>query len=296
MSIDISALAPTVTHAVVGVGGSRSRSGSGTIVAAGSVVTTAHNLRGRHHEGADQITVWFAAGRSAVGTVSGASEDLDLAVITVDTGDLQPLATADGPVVTGQEILALAAPGGIARITAGTVATDDSRLRTRSGSPVDGVFEHTAPLVPGASGGPVLDATGALVGLDTNRLEGGLYQAVTTTREWHDIIAGMGRGEVPTTRRLGVSVARSHEAAHLREAVGLPPLGGVLVTGVEADGPASAAGIGRGDLITEVDGTPLRQPDDLLLALRRGGSMVSLSVVRGASQPREVTVQAAPAA
>lgn len=293
MSIDIAALAPLLTQAVVGVGGSRHRSGSGTVIAPGTVVTTAHNLRGRrpgHDGGSTEITVTFGGGRTATGTVKAASEDLDLAVIAVDTGDLTTLTHSDAGVVTGQEILALAAPGGIARITAGTVATHDSRLRTRTGSPVDGVFEHTAPLVPGASGGPVTDATGALVGLDTNRLDGGLYQAVATTAAVRALIDGLAGGEVPAPRRLGVTVARSQEAAHLRESVGLPPLEGVLVTGVEADGPAASAGLGRGDLIMAVDGTPLRRPDDLLLAVRRGGATVALSVVRGADAPRDVTV------
>lgn len=298
MSIDIAAIAAAVTPAVLGVG-HRGRAGSGTVVAVGTVVTTAHNVP--HHPGAP-VAIRFADGRRGEGAVSAASEDLDLAVVAVDTGDIAPLAWgAVDAVAVGRDVIAAAAPDGVVRLTAGTVATVASRLRTRSGSPVDGVLEHTAPLVRGASGGPVLNADGGVIGIDTNRLEGGLYQAVLTDAAVQAVIDQLARGEVPARPRLGVSVAHRRHAEHLRDAVGLPPLDGVLITGVEDDGPAAAAGLSRGDVITALDGTALRRPDDLLLALRRAGTgpaapSVALTVVRGAEDPRSVTVDLSTAA
>lgn len=287
MSIDIARIAAIVTPAVVGVGG-RHRSGSGTVVAPGTVVTTAHNVPRRPDA---SVRVRFADGRRAEGVLSAASEDLDLAVIAVDTGDITALAWGDTDrIAVGSPIAAAAAPDGVVRLTAGTIATAASRLHTRTGSPVDGVIEHTAPLIRGASGGPVLDADGGLIGIDTNRLEGGLYQAVLTDAAVQAVIAQLGRGEVPTRRRLGVSVAHSGHATYLREAVGLPPVDGVLITGVAEEGPAAAAGLSRGDLITGLDGHALRRPDDLLLALRRAGETADLTVVRGGQEARRVSV------
>lgn len=288
MAIDLSALAPAATQAVVGIGPAPSRSGSGTIIATDTVVTTAHNV-GRGVQGGS-VTVWFTDGRSAEGAVSAASEDLDLAVVVVDTADLHPVGYAEEEARIGQPIAALAAPGGTARLTAGSIAAVSSRLRTRVGSPVDGVIEHTAPLPPGASGGPVLDEHGRLLGMDVNRLGGGLYQAVAATTDLRATIEQLADGRVPERRRMGVAVARTREAAHLRAAVGLPPRDGVLITAVDEGSPAEAAGLARGDLITAVDGAPIRRPDDLLLAVRRSGAAVELTVERGADPPRQVAV------
>ncbi|HUG85813.1 MAG TPA: S1C family serine protease, partial [Euzebya sp.] len=255
MSIDIAAIAAAVTPAVVGVG-SGGRRGSGTVVAPGTVVTTAHNVP-RRQDGA--VTVRFSDGRRLEGSLSATSEDLDLAVIAVDTGDIGPLSWgAADAVAVGVDVVAAAAPDGVVRLTAGTVATATSRLHTRTGSPVDRIFEHTATLIRGASGGPVLDSQGALIGIDTNRLEGGLYQAALADADMRSLVDQLGRGEVPPRPRLGVSVAHRRQAQHLREAVGLPPLDAVLITGAEEGGPAATAGLGRGDLVTALNGHALR--------------------------------------
>src|SRR6266511_1154149 len=101
-----------ITRAVVGIGRGWGR-GSGVVVADGSVVTNAHNLRG------DQVTVVFADGRSVTGQVSGVDVDGDLAVVAVDTGGATPVGWADeaSSVGVGSVVFALANPGGRARVT-----------------------------------------------------------------------------------------------------------------------------------------------------------------------------------
>ena len=163
-------------------------------------------------------------------------------------------------------------------------------VATATGSPLADLLEHTAPLPRGASGGPVVDGEGRLVGMDVNRVEGGLYQAVRADELLRDVIDRLARGEVPRPRRLGVQVVPRRTATWLRAAVGLDPADGVLLAGVDPDGPAAAAGLGRGDLLTAIDGTVLHAPDDLLLALRTAGEQVQLVARRGADSPRTIDV------
>ena len=111
-----------------------------------------------------------------------------------------------------------------------------------------GAVEHTAPLMPGSSGGPVVDLDGRLLGINTNRLGNGFYLAIAADAALRDRVTALGRGESPTRRRLGVGLAPSHVARRLRRAVGLPERDGLLVREVEEDSPAAKAGIAEGDL------------------------------------------------
>src|SRR5215470_4460133 len=138
---------------VVGIG-QRWGVGSGVVLGEGRVLTNAHNVRG------NQVTVTFADGHTAEGTVAGHDIDGDLAVIEVDTGDAPALAWADGAsAAIGAPVFALSNPGGRGlRVTFGFVSGVDRAFRGPRGRRITGSLEHTAPLLPGSSGGPVLDA------------------------------------------------------------------------------------------------------------------------------------------
>src|SRR5690242_11562315 len=102
----VQAAAKTVGPAVVGLGRGWGR-GSGVVYEPGHVLTCAHVLRG------DEVAVTFADGRTEHGKVAGADPDLDLAVIAVETGDVQPVAwDPNATVDLGAPVLALADPGG----------------------------------------------------------------------------------------------------------------------------------------------------------------------------------------
>src|SRR6201993_5163238 len=113
-------LAEGAGASVVGIG-QRWGVGSGIVIGAGRVLTNAHNVRG------DQVTVTFADGRTAEGSVAGHDIDGDLAVINVDTGETPALAWADGSSVSiGTPLFALANPGGRGlRVTFGFVSGID---------------------------------------------------------------------------------------------------------------------------------------------------------------------------
>jgi serine protease Do len=275
----ITRLADSAGPSVVGIG-QRWGAGSGIVLGDGQVLTNAHNVRG------DQVEVTFADGRTAEGTVAGHDIDGDLAVISVDTAGAPALPWADGAASVGLPVFALANPGGRGpRVTFGFVSGIERTFRGPRGRRISGSLEHTAPLLPGSSGGPVLDAAGHLLGINTNRLGEGFYLAIPADAALRGRVEALARGESASTPRLGVSIAPGHVARRLRRAVGLPDLEGVLIRDVTEDSPAARAGLAGGDLIVAVGGQPARTVDDLLDAVQaaRSGS-IELSVVRGAEE------------
>src|SRR5437773_2529329 len=230
-------LAEGAGPSVVGIG-QRWGVGSGVVLGEGQVLTNAHNVRG------DQVTVTFDGGRTAEGSVAGHDIDADLAVIAVDTGGAPALPWATGPATgIGTPVFALANPGGRGlRVTFGFVSGIERTFRGPRGRRITGSLEHTAALLPGSSGGPVLDAGGQLLGINTNRLGEGFYLAIPADEALRTRVDAMSRGESPTRPRLGVALAPAHVARHMRRAVGLPETDGLLVREVVEDSPAAAAG------------------------------------------------------
>jgi S1-C subfamily serine protease len=275
----ITQLAEGAGSSVVGIG-QRWGAGSGIVLGDGQVLTNAHNVRG------DQVEVTFADGRTAEGTVTGHDIDGDLAVISVDTAGAPALAWSDGAGSVGLPVFALANPGGRGlRVTFGFVSGIERTFRGPRGRRISGSLEHTAPLLPGSSGGPVLDAAGHLLGINTNRLGEGFYLAIPADAALRGRVEALARGESASTPRLGVSIAPGHVARRLRRAVGLPDLEGVLIRDVTEDSPAARAGLAGGDLIVTVGGQPVRTVDDLLDAVQTAsGASIELGLVRGAEE------------
>jgi S1-C subfamily serine protease len=274
----VSTVAEKVGPSIVGIG--RGTRGSGIVLAKGKVLTNAHNLRG------DEVTVTFADGHSLIGTVAGYDGDGDLAVIDVDTGAAAALdwGAGDGLTVGTAVFGAGASHGGGTRVTFGLVSAVARAFRGPGGRRIEGSVEHTAPLAPGSSGGALLDGAGRLVGLNTNRIGEGFYLALPADAALRERIDALGRGESPKRPRLGVAVAPSHVARHMRRSVGLPERDGVLVQGVEDGSPAAAAGIQAGDLIVEAGGRAVTDADDLHAALEASEFPFEVKLVRGADE------------
>ena len=282
----VRAVVDRVGPAVVGLGRGWGR-GSGVVVAPGRVVTNAHNLRG------DEVSVTFGDGRVESGEVAGVDADGDLAVIAVDTGDVEPVEVASDPgLVTGSVVFALANPGGRGlRATLGLVSATERSFRGPRGRRFRGAIEHTAPLPRGSSGGPLVDDAGRLLGINTVRIDGGLIVAIAADQGFAERIQSLARGEALPRPRLGLAIAPARVARRLRVAVGLPDRDGLLVHGVERDGPAARAGVEKGDLLVRADERDLARLDDLHEALdaARPGAELRLTAVRGVDE-REVVV------
>ena len=280
---EIGEIADRVGPSVVGIG-NRWRGGSGVIIGENRILTNAHNLHG------DEVTITFADGRSADATVVGVDADGDLAVLEASTEGAAALEFTEGDAPgVGGPVVALGNPNGHGpRVTFGFVSGTGRSFRGPRGRRVAGAVEHTAPLMPGSSGGPVVDLEGRLVGINTNRLGNGFYLAIAADAALRDRISALGRGESPKRRRLGVGLAPSHVARQLRRSVGLPERDGLLVREVEDDSPASKAGIAEGDLIVAVNDRPITNGDELFDALGGSGNL-KITVVRGVDE-QTVTV------
>ena len=262
--------------------------GSGVVIATGRVLTNAHNLR---H---DEVTVTFADGTQQTGRVAGSDSDVDVAVIEVETGDVEPLEWAsDGQPEIGTPVLALSNPGGRGlRVTPGFVSSAARSFRGPRGRRIQGAVEHTAPLPRGSSGGPLVDLDGRLLGINAIRADGGLILAIPADAALRERVEALGRGEAPKRVRLGVAIAPPRVARRLRRAVGLPEREGVLVRGVEKGSAADGAGIERGDLIVAAGGRELDRVDALYEALDAAvaGGELDLTIVRGTDE-RKVPVR-----
>jgi serine protease Do len=274
----IAQLAEDAGPSVAGIG-QRWGIGSGIVLGEGRVLTNAHNVRG------SQATVTFADGRTAEGTVTGHDLDGDLAVIEADTGQAAALPWATAAPAIGTPVFALANPGGRGlRVTFGTVSGIDRTFRGPRGLRITGSLEHTAPLLPGSSGGPVLDAQGQLLGINTNRLGDGFYLAIPADETLRGRVDALARGESVRAPQLGIAITPGHVARRLRRAVGLPDTEGLLIRGVTEDSPAARSGLAPGDLIVAAAGQPVRTVDDLSGALQTAAETIELTVLRGTDE------------
>ncbi len=284
----IRSVAAASTGSVVSIG--RNGRGTGFVVAKDRVVTSAHNLR-------DQtVAITFADGRAVQASVHGVDEDGDLVVLAVDTSEAEPLVFAEASVDVGACVVALSRGGHRSRATLGFVSAQDQAFRGPRGRIVRGSVEHTAPLARGSSGGPIFDIAGHVVGINTHRAGDGFYLARAADAALQTRIAELIEGRSPRRRTLGVAVAPPSVAAELRQAVGLSERSGLLVRGVDEDGPAARAGVLVGDLLVRLGERDLDTVDALAEALASvTEETVELQLVRGA-EDHSLTVSFATAA
>jgi serine protease Do len=282
----VAAVTDRVGPAVVGLGRGWGR-GSGVVIADGRVLTNAHVLRG------DEVAVRRADGEVVLGRVAGLHDSLDVAVIAVDTGAAPAVAWEPAAVEelrAGHAVFALADPGGRGlRTSFGLVTATGRSFRGPGGRRISGSIEHSAPLPRGSSGGPLVDAGGRLLGINSVRMAGGLLLALPADAALRGVADALGRGEAPARPRLGLALAPPPAARRMRAAVGLPERDGLLVRGVEAGSPADRAGLEKGDLLVAAAGQPLHGFDELLDAIEAAAGTLAFTVVRGTGE-REVTV------
>ena len=284
LSQALTTVSAAIAPSVVGIG-SRLR-GSGVVTADGQVLTNAHNVRG------DEVTVTFADGRTATGTVAGIDVDGDLAVIAVDTGGAPALAWADdgaagrlGSVVFG----AAATAGGGARSRSGPSAASSDR----SGVPAAGA-SAAASSTPrrwrrARRAGRSSTLDGRLVGLNTNRIGEGFYLALPAdaalrpaSRPSAAASRSAGRGSGSPSRR-----AASPATSAVRSAC--PDRDGVLVRAVEDDGPAGEGRDPRRRPDRRDRRQPVTEPDQLQELIASTPMPFEVKVVRGTDE-RTVSV------
>ena len=272
----VATVAASAGRSVVGLGG-RWGMGSGVVIGDDLVLTNAHNVN------TDRALVTFLDGRGEQAEVIGVDVDTDLALLRVSTADAAEITWEPGEVALsiGAPVIGLANPGGRGlRVTLGFIAAADRSFRGPRGRRVPGGFEHTALAPPGASGGPVVDPGGSLIGLNTRRLGRGFYLAQAAGVEMRQLVASLQSGDRPEPRRLGVGLAPVEVARRLRRSLGLDDADGLLVRLVEDESPAARAGVKEGDVLVGAGGEPTTDVDDLHRILGTGGESVELELVR----------------
>jgi S1-C subfamily serine protease len=212
--------------------------------------------------------------------VIGRDPGTDVALLRVTGGGLTPATFRDiGGLAVGNLALALGRPGRTVRASLRAVGVLGPAVRTPHGGKLDRYVESDRQIPRGFAGGPLIDADGAVIGMNTRTLLRGADIAVPTATLQRVVAELAAHGGV---RRgyLGVGAYPAQLPPALAQLAGRDR--GALVASVEDGAPAAAAGVGVGDIIVELTGTPITDPDSLRLALGdRPGETVELIVLRG---------------
>ena len=272
--------------------------GSGVIYRSdGYIVTNNHVV-----EGADEVNVAFADGSVEEGEVVGTDPLTEIAVVKVDEGGLPAADFADSrDLALGQLAVAVGSPSGFqSTVTAGVVSGLNREVppEVTGGSQdralVD-LIQTDAAISPGSSGGALVDRNAEVVGINvaylppaqTGAVNIGFAIPAATATDVADAIIEDGEATHPY---LGVSpVDLTPEIARQFD---VSVESGAIISGVDPDGPAAAAGVETGGVITAVGSEKVAGTGDLLAALRRHepGAQVDITVAQG-GEAREFTVE-----
>ena len=265
-------------------GGRGRKTGAGS----GFVVTPDGYLLTNHHvvNGARALSVSFTDGSAVPGVVVGADAATDLAVVRAEASGLAYCAFGDSARLrVGQLAIAMGNPLGFeSSVSAGVVGALGRSMRSLPGRLIENIIQHTAPLNPGNSGGPLLDSRAQVVGVNTAIIayaQGIGFAIPSNTAQWvlsqilqhgrvRRGVLGIAGRERPVDRRLVRALELAAERA-------------VEVMSVEAEGPAARAGVRVGDLVVALRGQAVRHVDDMHRVLGEValGEEVELVVVRG---------------
>ena len=274
----------------------RRASGSGVILdASGYVMTNYHVI-----QGARRVQVVLASrptgasivrprGKTLEATVVGVDEETDLALLKVSGTTLSPLPLGDSDTLrAGQLVFAFGSPLGLDNtVTMGVVSAVGRQLE-----PDDPMvyIQTDAPINPGSSGGPLVDAAGRVVGINTLILsQGGGNEGLgfaapsNIVSAVYDQLKAHGR-----VRRGSIGAVAQSITTVLAEALELPQDTGALVSDVDPDGPGAAGGLRIGDIVVALDGKAIENGRQLEVNLyrRAAGAVTTLDVRRGAERLR----------
>jgi len=282
LSRDIADLVGRLGPSVVRVDARGGRPASGIIWADNLVLTADHVLE---QEDTVQVT---RATATVKATIAGRDPGTDLALLRAEGLNGVPAPRGRSTDIrVGQVVLAIGQPGEL-QVTVGIVSGLSGAFRSWRGGHAERLIQTTAELLPGFSGGPLVDAEGRVIGINSWNFGRGVSHAVPL--ETADRVAESLRTHGRIRRAylgLGAQPVRLSE----RLAKQLGQESGLLVVTVEAGGPAQTAGLLQGDTIVTVDGDPMRHLDELFgkLGALEVGSAHRLGVVR-AGERKDVAV------
>jgi S1-C subfamily serine protease len=258
---------------------------SGIAYAADLVLTADHVVT------RDEIRVLAPDGKTLSATLAGRDPGTDLALLRLPEKILQPALTAKADAKVGQLVLALGrpTPAGV-QASWGIVTALGGRVRTPRGGLLDEYLQTEATPYPGFSGGPLVNAEGDILGLNTSGLTHGSAITLPVKFAWRIADALAKHGSVKRGY-LGVRTHVVEIPAEARAALKRDQSTGLLVAWLDNGGPAQTNGILVGDILVAVAGQPVGDPDDLFVALEGGavGKPVAVEILRGGA-PKTLNV------
>ncbi len=267
----------TVGRSVTRIEGRDRLPASGIVWSSEGVIVTAHHVLERN----DNIRADLPDGQSVPATLVGRDPTTDLAALRVSaTGLTAPAWTEADNLRVGHLMLALGRPGRNIRATMGIVSALGDSWRVPTGGILDRYMQSDVTMYPGFSGGPMVDVSGRILGLNSSALlRGGVTLTIptATVRRVVDTLLAHGR-----IRRgfLGVGI----QPIKLPEALAeqLEQETGLLLASVEPNSPAEKAQLFLGDTIISLAGQPMRHLDDLfvLLSSDQVGSTTTVRILR----------------
>ncbi len=266
----------------------RGGAGSGVIVSPdGLALTNSHVI-----DGARVVRLTTLDGRRLSARVLGDDQDTDLALLRVEEAVSLPAARLgdSAKLRRGQIAIAIGNPLGFdATVTAGVVSALGRSLRGKSGRLIEDVVQTDAALNPGNSGGPLVSASGEVIGVNTAIIAGaqGICFAVAANTA-HFVAGEIARHGRVRRAHIGVAAATTLIPRRIALAHALTQTHAAQLVEIDQQGPAAQAGLLTGDLVIAFDGKPVSGVADLLRALTAAaiGRAVSVDYLRRSSLAR----------
>jgi S1-C subfamily serine protease len=286
LSNDLAGAVERAGQSIVAIHARRRIPASGIHWRPGIIVAAHHTIQRE-----EDITISLADGTTVAATLAGRDPTTDLAVLKVNEAKVPVASLADDAAIrVGALVLALGRPGNAVTASLGVISTAGGEWRTWHGGTIDRFVRLDISIYDGFSGGPLVDASGRVLGVNTSGLSRGAALAipVATVNRVVDQLVKTGR---VSRGYLGLGMQAVRLPAALVERLSLPNDLGLMVVSAEPGGPGDTAGILIGDVLIAIADKPVGDPAEVLSLLGGDqiGKAVSTRIIR-AGEPKGMSI------
>jgi S1-C subfamily serine protease len=290
LSHDLAGAVEGTSRSVVAVHARPRMPSSGVHWRQGVIVTAEHTVRRD-----EDISVGLPDGRTVPAVLAGRDASTDLAVLKLQGLEFPTAEIGDAAALrVGHVVLAVARPGERGRglsASWGVISALGGPWRTWHGGQIDQFIRLDLTLYPGFSGGPLVDAHGRVMGINTS---GPRNMVLTIPPSTVNRVVGqlLEKGRI-ARGYLGLGMQPVRLSESLQQTLNLPRTSGVIIVAVEPNSPAEGAGLLIGDVLVALDGVPVSDIADVqaLLGPERVGTAIGVSIIRaGLRVERTITI------